>query len=82
MFNNLIPFNIFSMFLLLNISSNNITYKGGQIIFEDLSEQQSIIDLNISSIEGTNRNHLNYLGVINIEKFYFINILKKRKLWN
>ena len=27
----------------LNISSNNITYKGGQIIFEDLSEYKVLL---------------------------------------
>ena len=53
----------------LDISSNAISYKGGQIIFSDFINQKSIINLNISSHEGINRNRLTSKGIKNIIKF-------------
>ena len=53
----------------LDISSNNITYKGGQKIFKTFVSQQSIIDLNLESLEGINRNHLTAKGIKNIVKY-------------
>ena len=53
----------------LDISSNSISYKGGQKIFSIFIKQQSIIDLNISSQEGINRNRLTAKGIKNIVKY-------------
>lgn len=53
----------------LDISSNSITYKGGQKIFKTFVNQQSIIDLNLESLEGINRNHLTARGIKNIVKY-------------
>ena len=53
----------------LDISSNSISYKGGQIIFSVFIHQKSIIDLNLASHEGINRNRLTSKGIKNIVKF-------------
>ena len=53
----------------LDISSNSLTYKGGQKLFKTFVNQQSIIDLNLESLEGINRNHLTARGIKNIVKY-------------
>ena len=60
--------------LSLNVTSNSITYKGGNIIFREFVHQQSIIDLNISSKEGRNRNRITYEGLKYLEYFLTENI--------
>ena len=62
-----------------NIASNFLTYKSGLIIFEQFAYQQSILELNISTIDGINRNRLTSVGVKNtalyLQKNHFIEIL-------
>ena len=45
--------------MFLNIASNGVTYIGEEIVFKNMIHQQSIIDFNISSIEGSNTNNKN-----------------------
>lgn len=59
--------------VLLDISSCNLTYRGGNIVFSSLLENESIISLNISSKEGLNRNRLTPEGLEEIEKLLNVN---------
>ena len=45
--------------MFLNIASNGVTYIGGEVVFKNMIHQQSIIDFNISSIDGSNTNNKN-----------------------
>ena len=45
--------------MFLNIASNGVTYIGEEIVFKNMIHQQSIIDFNISSIDGSNTNNKN-----------------------
>ena len=40
----------------LDLSSNDLSYKAGEVVFKTLERQQSIISLDISSKPGINRN--------------------------
>jgi Ran GTPase-activating protein (RanGAP) involved in mRNA processing and transport len=55
----------------LDLESNDITVKGGEIIFSSLINQNSIIYLNLNSLEGINRNRVTAEGVRLLE-----NVLK------
>lgn len=59
----------------LDVSSNNISYQGANIIFNSLLNQHSIISLDLSSKEGINRNRLSQEGVILLEKVLKYNSL-------
>ena len=52
----------------LNLSSNGLTQKEGNLIFEFLLNQNSIISLDLSSKDGVNKNRICADGVKNIEK--------------
>ena len=52
----------------LNLSSNGLTSKEGNLIFEFLLNQNSIISLDLSSQDGVNKNRICAEGVKNIEK--------------
>ena len=56
----------------LNLSSNGMTPKGGNLLFEFLLNQNSIISFDISSSDGINRNRICAEGVKLIEE-----VLKK-----
>ena len=58
----------------LDLSSNNIGVRGGNAIFKTLVHHQSLISLNLSSLEGVNRNRISTEGVRDIE-----NVLKTNK---
>lgn len=47
----------------LDISSNELTSSGGQAIINAVGYNQSLVDLNLSSFEGLNRNTLGANGV-------------------
>ena len=51
----------------LDLSSNDIGVKGGNKIFKTLIHHQSLISLNISSLEGVNRNRISSEGAKLIE---------------
>ncbi len=59
----------------LDLSSNDITHKGAEIIFRTLLNQHSIISLDLSSKEGINRNRLSSEGVSLLEKVLKENLL-------
>ena len=42
----------------LNIASNEISGKGMEIVFEGMAENESIVNLNVSTIAGANRNRV------------------------
>lgn len=52
--------------VMLNVTSNGISHKGGDSIFKMLIDQKSIISMNLSSIEGINRNRICAVGMKNI----------------
>ena len=52
----------------LDISSCNLSAKGGNIVFNSLLENDCIVSLNICSKEGLNRNRLTSDGVLILEK--------------
>ena len=56
---------------MLNIASNGITCVGGNIVFKHLINQQSIIDFNVCTVDGfnRNRNRLTYSGIKDIIPF-------------
>ena len=71
--------------MLLNIASNGVTYIGEEIVFKNMIHQQSIIDFNISSIDGSNTNNKNRFldeGLITLtnQMKYFPNKLKYKDL--
>ena len=49
--------------MLLNIASNGVTYIGEEIVFKNMIHQQSIIDFNISSIEGNENLFIEYFNI-------------------
>ena len=49
--------------MFLNIASNGVTYIGGEIVFKNMIHQQSIIDFNISSIEGNENLFIEYFNI-------------------
>ncbi len=51
----------------LDISSNDITFRGGNVIFDTLMTNNSIISLDISSKDGVNRNRLTSEGIKKLE---------------
>jgi len=59
----------------LDLSSNDITYRGAEVIFIKLLNQHSIISLDLSSKEGINRNRLSHEGVVLLEKVLKENLL-------
>ena len=63
--------------ILLNIASNGITCVGGNIVFKHLINQQSIIDFDISTIDGSNknRNRLTFSGIKDIITFLTENLI-------
>jgi len=58
----------------LDLSSNDLSYKSGEVVFKVLEDQSSIISLDISSKQGINRNRLTHEGIKNLDK-----VLKKNK---
>ena len=66
--------------ILLNIASNGVTYVGGDYVFKNMINQQSIIDFDISTIEGSNknRNRLTYSGIKDIIQFLSVNLLVEK----
>ena len=42
----------------LNLASNEISGKGMEIVFEGMCENESIVNLNLSTIQGANRNRV------------------------
>jgi len=59
----------------LDLSSNDITHKGADIIFSTLLNQHSIISLDLSSKEGINRNRLSHEGMRLLERVLKENML-------
>ena len=66
--------------IMLNIASNGITFIGGDFIFKNMFNQQSIIDFDISTIDGSNknRNRLTYSGIKDIIQFLSENLLVEK----
>ena len=63
--------------MLLNIASNGVTYIGEEIVFKNMIHQQSIIDFNISSIEG---NENLFIECFNIAKGLFLYVKDLMKI--
>jgi Ran GTPase-activating protein (RanGAP) involved in mRNA processing and transport len=59
----------------LDLSSNDITPRGADIIFTTLLNQHSIISLDLSSKEGINRNRLSHEGMRLLERVLKENLL-------
>lgn len=59
----------------MDLSSNDITQRGADIIFTALLNQHSIISLDLSSKEGINRNRLSHEGMRLLEKVLKENLL-------
>ena len=66
--------------IMLNIASNGVTYVGGDFVFKNMINQQSIIDFDISTIDGSNknRNRLTYSGIKDIIQFLSVNLLVEK----
>ncbi len=58
----------------LDLSSNDLSHKSGEIVFRVLEDQCSIISLDISSKQGINRNRLTDVGIQNLDR-----VLQKNK---
>jgi len=58
----------------LDLSSNDLTARSGEVVFKVLENQCSIVSLDISSKQGINRNRLTHEGIKNLD-----NVLKNNK---
>jgi len=58
----------------LDLSSNDLTARSGEVVFKVLENQYSIVSLDISSKQGINRNRLTHEGIKNLD-----NVLKNNK---
>lgn len=59
----------------IDLSSNDITFRGAEYIFSTLLKQHSIISLDLSSKEGINRNRLSHEGMRLMEEVLKVNKL-------
>ena len=63
----------------LNFASNELTHKGAEIVFESLENNQSVVEVNLSSIEGVHRNRVGAKGAVALarllERSPFLSVL-------
>lgn len=62
-----------SSIIALDLSCNELSAEGGKVIFNSLIYNQSLVDLNLSSSEGLNRNTLGHKGVQPLENILAFN---------
>ena len=52
----------------LNLASNDISNEGMISIFRGLQENESIIEVNLSTIDGVARNRISHTGIVELKK--------------
>jgi Leucine Rich repeat len=53
----------------LNLASNDISNEGMIAIFKGLTDNESVISLNLSTVDGVARNHISQSGIQELKKF-------------
>src|SRR5690606_5437942 len=57
----------------LDLRSNDIGGKGGEALFENLLENQTLTSLDLSGLSGINRNHIGVRGASMLSKLLSVN---------
>jgi hypothetical protein len=53
----------------VNLASNEITNEGMADIFRNLENNESVIDINVSTMDGMSRNRIGLSGIYTLKSF-------------